>query len=268
MLTPEYRPAQAAFNAHGDPALAGLTVAVVGATGGLGTAVSRALALNGVSVVLLGRKLKRLEQLYDVIEPLGDAVPAMAELDLATTGTDEARAVAEMLFAEFGKLDALVLAAVDGGTPTPQASVTDSEFERVMRVNVAGPRALMVGLLPLLQRAEHPSVVTLLDGRPQQHAGAYTGAYGISKLALHALMLQCAAETDHLRGDDGAPQLAINGYDPGPMRTPLRRRFFAGEHARQAPPPEERLGPLLHLIARSDRSLNGAALRWVPEDAA
>jgi len=258
MLIPDYRDAQASCADAGDAVLTGRIVAVVGATGGMGTALCKALASAGATVVLLGRKLRRLEALYDVIEPLGEATPAMLELDLATLDAAVAQAMAETLFAEFGRLDALVLAAVDGGTPAPQAQVKEAEFARVMQVNVAAQRTLINALRPLLALSPDAAVVTLLDHRP----GAYSGAYGISKQAAHALLYQLADEIEHAKGTDGAPALAMNGYDPGPMRTPLRRRFFAGEHASESVPPEERLGPLLHLIARSDRALSGQALAW------
>jgi len=257
MLVPDYRDAQAIFATAADPALSGRIVAVLGATGGLGSALCKALASAGATVILVGRKLRRLEQLYDEIEPLGPT-PAMTELDLITLDRDSARTVAEMLFAEFGRLDALVLAAVDGGTPAPQLEVDDEQFARVLQVNVAAQRTLIGALRPLMAHSPDASLVTLLDHRP----GAYSGAYGISKQAMHALMHQLADETEHLKGEDGTPQLAINGYDPGPIRTPLRRRFFAGEHASESPAPEQRLAPLLHLIARSDRGLSGAALAW------
>jgi len=261
MLNPDYRAAQALFADAAEPALSGRIVAVVGATGGLGTALCKALARADATVVMLGRKLQRLEQLYDAIEPLGSCTPAMAELDLARLDREGAQAVAEMLFAEFGRLDALVLAAVDGGTPAPQLEIDDAQFARVMQVNVAAQRTLIAALTPLLAHSPDASLVTLLDHRP----GAYSGVYGLSKQAMHALMHQLADESEHAKGADGAPRLAINGYDPGPVRTPLRRRFFAGEHASESPAPDDRLAPLLHLIARTDRSLTGAALAWISD---
>ncbi len=233
-------------------------VAVTGATGGLGTALCKALAEGGATVVMLGRSTRKLNRLYDVLEDLSDATPAIAELDLAKHDSADAKAVAEMLYGEFGRLDGLVHAAVETGASAPQDGIDMEEFERVFRVNVAAPRALTLACVPLLARSDTASVVWPLDHR----IGAYVGAYGLSKSAVRALVYALAEETEHRVDAAGAPQIAFNGYFPGPMRTPLRRRLFAGEHATESPDPDDRLAPLLHLLARSDRSLNGASLAW------
>ena len=259
MLTPDYRP-------FAPPAAEGSlddrVVAVTGATGGLGAALCRALAGGGATVVLLGRKLRRLEALYDALEameaPRPVRRPAMLELDLATLDADGADAIAGTLMAEFGRLDALVHCAVDASVPAPQIGVDDVGLERTMRVNVVGPRRLTLACLPLLEHSAHAAVVFALDHEP----GAYFGAYGLSKTTAHALLHVLAEETEGRRRADGHPRVAINGYDPGPIRTNLRRRFFAGELASASPPPEDRLAPLLSLVRRDDPALTGAALAW------
>lgn len=239
-------------------ALHGRVIAVTGATGGLGTALSKALAEHGAAVVLLGRSMRKLEALYDVVDDIGEQTPAIAELDLAKHDTEDARAVAEMLFAEFGRLDGLVHAAVDTGASAPQDGIASDEFERVFRVNVAAPRALTLACLPLLARSANASIVWPMDHRH----GAYVGAYGLSKSAARAFVHALAEETEHRMDGSGAPLIAVNGYFPGPMRTPLRRRLFAGEHATESPEATDRLAPLLHLLARTDRSLSGAFIAW------
>ena len=52
-------------------------VLVTGATGGLGRATSLAAAAAGATVVLLGRKVRALEALYDEIEKRGGPQPAV-----------------------------------------------------------------------------------------------------------------------------------------------------------------------------------------------
>jgi len=255
---PEYQPARQFGDALDSEALRERIVAVTGATGGLGTSLCKGLAQRGATVVMLGRKMKKLEALYDVLDQQGAATPAMAELDLASHDSEDARAVAEMLYAEFGRLDALVHCAVDTGPSAPQNGIDMDLFDRVFKVNVSAPRTLTLACLPLLEKSDAASVVWPLDNR----VGAYVGAYGLSKSAVRALAFALAEENEHKKAADGHPLIALNGYDPGPMRTPLRRRLFAGEHATESPDPAERLDPLLHLIARSDRSINGAALAW------
>jgi len=73
-------------------------------------------------------------------------------------------------------------------------------------------------------------------------------------------MCMLADETDFELNEQGAPRIVFNGYDPGAMRTPLRRRTFPGELEAESPPPEDRLPTLLSLICRSDQALTGAAV--------
>lgn len=231
-------------------------VAVTGATGGLGTALCKQLALEGATVVLIGRKLSKLEKLYDVLENLGEAQPAMLTLELAKASAEECKTAAETLYSEFGKLDALVHCAVDSGTPTPQRLISDEECQRVMQVNLHAARLLTLAFLPLLKRSDLASTVFLLDNKPR----AYFGTYGVSKAALHAFFCMLADETDTELSEDGTPTIVFNGYDPGPMRTPLRRRTFPGELEAESPPPEDRLATLLSLLCRQDPSMTGMAL--------
>ena len=58
-------------------------VLVAGANGGLGRAGALACARAGASVVLLGRRIARLEKVYDEILALKAAQPALYPLDLA-----------------------------------------------------------------------------------------------------------------------------------------------------------------------------------------
>jgi len=242
--------------------LSGKIILITGATGGLGTALSKACAQAGATVVLVGRKLKKLEKLYDVIRELSSVEPAMITLEQDKAGPAEYIEMADMLQSELGGLDAIVHTSADSGTSTPQMAIEHSEWVRVMNVNLTSARLLSLYCIPLLSKSRLASITFLLDHK----TSAYWGTYGISKNALHTFMQMLADEHDTKLGDDGAPVLAINGYDPGPMRTPLRRRAFPGELERETAPPENKLGPLLALLSREDRTITGQALSWPSQD--
>ncbi|MEE9322040.1 MAG: SDR family NAD(P)-dependent oxidoreductase [Granulosicoccus sp.] len=266
MMLPDYSPASSTQIDFvlADNSLRNRIIAVTGATGGLGTSLCKVLAKAGATVVLIGRNLKKLEKLYDVVQQTGPAQPAMVTLAQDTADEVEYKGVAETLYAEFGRLDALVHCAVELGTLTPQPSISSDEWSRVTTVNLNGARLLSLACLPLLKHSEHASIVFLLDNKP----GAYWGSYGISKVSIHAFMHMLADETDSKLDNTGAPILAVNGYDPGPIRTPLRRKAFPGELQQESPVPEARLGPLLALITREQRKLTGIAVSFVEPDTA
>jgi len=238
--------------------LDGQIVLVTGATGGLGTALCKACASAGATVVMASRKLPKLEKLYDVVADLGSAQPAMMALEQDKAGPAEYIALADKLQEEFGKVDALVHTSAELGTSTPQMAIEHAEWVRVMNVNLTSARLLSLYCMPLLSKSSLASMVFLLDHKPT----AYWGSYGVSKQALQGFMHMLADEHEGKKGADGHPLVAINGYDPGPMRTPLRRRAFPGELEKETTLPENRLGPLLSLMTRSDRSRTGVAQHY------
>lgn len=261
MLNPNYQAVTDAQISYTLPAgsLTDRVVLISGATGGLGTCLSKACASAGATVVLAARKLKKLEKLYDVLDDMGPAQPAMVVLEQDKAGPAEYAQIADMLQSEFGRVDALVHASADLGTPTHQMNVEQAEWARVMNVNLTSARLLSLYCLPLLSQSSLGSMTFTLDYKPT----AYWGAYGVSKQALQGFMQMLADENDTQLDEQGQhPLLAINGFDPGPMRTQLRRNAFPGELEAETEPPEQRIGPLLSLLMRTERSLTGAALSY------
>ncbi|MFK7995368.1 MAG: SDR family NAD(P)-dependent oxidoreductase [Granulosicoccus sp.] len=260
MQQPNYQPStqtQKEFK-PGEDALAGKVVLITGATGGLGTCLSIACAQAGATVALASRNEKKLEKLYDVIVDSGAEKPAIIPLQQDKAGPAEYSQLADLLTSEFGMLDALVHCSADLGTPTPQLNISHAEWVKVMNVNLTAARLLSLHCMPLLTGSEIGSITFLLDKKTT----AYWGSYGVSKQALQTLMHMLADETDNKLGNDNSPLLAINGFDPGPIRTPLRRRAFPGEREDETDLPQTRLGPLLSLILRTDRKLTGAAVSF------
>jgi NAD(P)-dependent dehydrogenase (short-subunit alcohol dehydrogenase family) len=233
-------------------------ILITGATGGMGTALSKACAQASATVILASRKLKKLEKLYDVVRECSSSEPAMITLEQDKAGPAEYAELADMLEKEFGKIDAVVHTAADLGTPTPHMAIEHAEWIRLMNVNLTSARLLSLYCIPLLSQSEIGSITFSLDHKPT----AYWGTYGVSKQAVQSFMHMLADEHDGKLDSNGHPLIAINGFDPGPMRTPLRRRAFPGELEEETMPPELKLGPLLSLMSREDRTLTSAAMQW------
>ena len=111
--------------------ISGLTVAITGASAGIGAATARAVAAEGASVVLGARRVERLSELA---AELG-AQAAIVEMDVREPA-DSQRLVDEAK-ARFGGLDALVANAGIGAYGGIM-DLTDEKLKTMMDTNVAG----------------------------------------------------------------------------------------------------------------------------------
>ena len=111
--------------------ISGLTVAITGASAGIGEATARALVARRASVVLGARRVDRLEALAD---ELGSSA-AIVEMDVREPA-DSQRLVQEA-YSRFGRLDALVANAGIGAYGGIM-DLTDEKLKTMMDTNVAG----------------------------------------------------------------------------------------------------------------------------------
>ena len=117
--------------------LAGKTALLTGATGGLGRAISSALAQRGVTLVLSARKPEALQE-------LSDSLPGEHRISAADLALEGA---AERLAADAGEVDCLVANAGMSGTGSLESFSTD-EVTRAIRVNLEAPMVLARALAP------------------------------------------------------------------------------------------------------------------------
>lgn len=111
--------------------ISGTVAAITGASAGIGAASARALAAEGVSLVLGARRTARLEELAS---ELGDGV-AIVEMDVRKP-ENSSRLVAEA-YERFGRLDALVANAGIGAYGGIM-DLSDEQLREMMDTNIAG----------------------------------------------------------------------------------------------------------------------------------
>jgi uncharacterized protein len=150
--------------------LRGRTVLVTGATGGLGSAIARALAARGAVPVLTGRKA-------DVLEPLAADVRGRAIAADLSSAADVDR-----LLAEAGDVDVLV---ANAGLPGSGHITTFSaeEIDRALAVNLRAPMVMARRLAePMAARgAGHMVFVSSLSGKVASGGGS---VYAATKFGL------------------------------------------------------------------------------------
>lgn len=148
--------------------IAGSTVLITGASGGIGQAVARELAGRGAKLTLTGR---RAEVLDGIARELGARVIAA---DLSD------RSEVARLVEETGELDILV---ANAGVPAAGRleSFSEEQLDRALEVNLHSPIALTRAVLPgMLERRRGHLVFmssiagkTTVPGNPLYHATKY-----------------------------------------------------------------------------------------------
>jgi short-subunit dehydrogenase len=180
--------------------LAGKTVLLTGATGGLGRAIAGALADRGASLVLSSRKAEELERLAGSLPGAGHRTVVS---DLAVEGE------ALRLLDAAGELDALV---ANAGLPASGRldSFTQEQIGRALRVNLESPLRMARELAPrLVERGEgHLVFLSSISGKA---ATARASLYAATKFGLRGFAL-C------LRDDLRPHGVGISVVSPGAIR--------------------------------------------------
>ncbi|MBL0164194.1 MAG: SDR family NAD(P)-dependent oxidoreductase [Xanthomonadales bacterium] len=233
-------------------ALRDRVVLITGVTGGLGRACAIACAKAGATVVLVGRKVRPLESLYDEIETFGAPKPAIYPIDLEGATADDYADMAEAIRLQCGRLDGLVHAAVmfDGLRPIDQIKPTD--WLRIQQVALNAPFLITQACMPLLRAREDAAVVFVMDD-VERIGKAYWGSYGVAKAALGAF-----ASILHQEADNGS--VRVHAVLPPPMRTGLRRMAYFGENALERELPDSTAAAVASLLGPAGSALRGFTL--------
>ena len=235
--------------------LEGRVVLVAGAHGALGHASALACAQAGATVVLLGRKVPKLNRVYDAIVRAGGEA-LLYPLDLEGATPDDYAEMAERIGSGLGHLDGLLHCAADFHGLTPLDNTDPTVFARALHVNVTARWWLTQACLPLLRNAEDSAVVFAID----EEAGRglpYWGGYGIAQSALNTLMQTLHAELAN-------SSVRVCGLAPGPMRTPLRAKVYVEEDATVARDAAAVAPACVHLLSAAGVEQRGHL--WSPHE--
>ncbi|OGT20430.1 MAG: YciK family oxidoreductase [Gammaproteobacteria bacterium RBG_16_57_12] len=232
--------------------LQGRIILVTGANRGIGACAAKTFATYGATVILVGRKKKELEVIYDEIEQAGHPQPAIFLLDLGKAPPEEYEKMADVLEGEFGRLDGLLHNAAILGQLAPLELYSLVQWGKVMQVNLNAPLLLTRACLRLLKKSADASIVFTGDevGRKGR---AYWGAYGVGKFAIEGLVQILADELEN------STAIRVNSLDPGPVRTALRAQAYPGGDVITLAEPEAIMPLYLYLLGPDSKGSTGQA---------
>jgi NAD(P)-dependent dehydrogenase (short-subunit alcohol dehydrogenase family) len=228
-------------------------ILITGAGGSVGSVAAIALAKAGAHIILLDKSIPKLEKTYDAIVEIGAPEPIMYPFDLAGATEKDYQELADRIELNYGSLQGLLHCAVEFVAFTPLALLDTKNWGHGLNVNLNAPFLLTRVLLPVLQKSKQASVVFISDSAVRV-AQAYTGAYGVAKIALEALAKILAEELE------SANKVRVNTLVPGPIDSPLRTKAFPGENKAELPPPTSLAPAFLYLFSDSSIGITGQTL--------
>ena len=170
------------------PTLAGRVGVVTGASSGIGAAVARALAAEGMAVVIGARRADRLAEVAASIRAAGGAVEAVP------TDMREEAQVERLIEAAGarGRLDALVNNAAIGHVRTVVDGRSE-EWRAVFDTNVLGTLVACRAALRHMLPCGAGDIVNMTSASAHE-AWPYLAPYAASKAAVHTLSRALRAE--------------------------------------------------------------------------
>jgi NAD(P)-dependent dehydrogenase (short-subunit alcohol dehydrogenase family) len=214
-----------------------MSVLITGASGGLGTAVSKAFQETGATVIGVARDWPETVSFIALSADLttSDGCDAMVEEALA-----------------HGPIDALVhlLGGVGGGQPIAETS--DKTWDGMMTLNLRAAFCAMRAVLKPMTEAKYGRIVAV-GSRASVEALPNFAAYSVSKAGLVALVKNVAAETKDLG-------ITANVALPSVIDTPLNRQAMPKSDFSRWVKPESIAKTLVFLASKEAGDVSGAVI--------
>ena len=190
----------------------GKTALVTGGGSGLGEAISKDLAKNGASVVVVDINLDGATRVANEITATGGTA---APFQGNTAVAEDSRKAVDFAVATYGSLNYAVNNAGIGGANAPVGDVDIQDWDRVIAINLSGVLYGMRYQIPaILAAGASEGAIVNMASIHGTVAAPGNAAYTAAKHGVVGLTKNAAAEY-------GAQGLRVNAIGPGYIDTPL-----------------------------------------------
>jgi NADP-dependent 3-hydroxy acid dehydrogenase YdfG len=202
---------------------------VTGGGSGIGLAGAEALAADGWTVAISGR---RLDVLADAAKRIGDRTSGKVDVfPVDVARADDVHAVAQSILAKHGQIDLLVNNA---GLNVPKRSWKQLEiagWDQIVEVNLSGVLYAIHAVLPAMRERKSGSIINIASWAGRIVSQMTGPAYTATKHAILAL-------THSFNMDECRNGLRACCLSPGEVATPIMKR-------RPVPPSEDVMSKML-----------------------
>jgi 3-oxoacyl-[acyl-carrier protein] reductase len=191
------------------------TALVTGSSMGIGRAIAKGLAAEGVKTAIVARRRNLLEALSDEIVAAGGATPAIFEVDVMHDGA--VKRLAQTARDALGHIDILINSA-GGSQPAIGIDAPDDAWEQAMTLNFVRVRQLTHAVLPGMIERRFGRVVNITGKSEPENLVAATA----SKAAVHGWAKGLSREV-------GKHGITVNCIPPGRIMSEQIRRKYSEE---------------------------------------
>jgi len=199
-----------------DLQLKGKTALVTGASMGIGRAIAKGLAAEGVRTCIVARRRPLLETLAQEIVAAGGPQPGIVEIDVMQDGAPAK--LAQAAHRLLGAVDILINSA-GGSKPAIPIDAPESAWEESMTLNFVRVRQLTHAVLPYMIGKQWGRVINI-SGKSEPDALL---AATPTKAAIHAWSKGLSREV-------GKHGITVNSIPPGRIMSEQIRRKYSEEY--------------------------------------
>ena len=231
-------------------------ILVTGAGDGIGREAALTYARFGARPVLLGRTAGKLQDVKQRIMQETGTQAHIVVCDMLTASSAAFFQLADDLMRVVPHLDGVLHNAGLLGDMAPMTAQSPDVWQQVMQVNVNATFMLTQALMPLLLKADSPSLV-FTSSSVGRAGRANWGAYSVSKFATEGMMQVLAEEYRQQK-------LRVNCINPGGTRTAMRAAAFPAEDPQKLQTPADIMPLYLYLMGDDSRRKTGLSFDAQP----
>ena len=237
--------------------LAERIILITGAGDGIGKAAALSSAAHGATVILAGRTVAKLEQVYDQIIEAGGLEPIIYPIDLEGATSENYDELCGHIDEQFGRLDGLLHNAGILGQRTPLSNYRQDVWDKVMKVNITAQFQMTQALMPVLEKSADSSVIFTTSGVGRV-GRSFWGAYAVSKFAVEGMVQVWASELE------GLGSVRLNAINPGATATGMRAQAFPAENPGSLKSAAEIMPTYLYMLGSDSKAVNGQSIDAQP----
>ena len=213
------------------PRLRGQVAVVTGAGSGMGRASALALAAEGATLALVGRRVDLIEKVAEEIRATGrEVLVCQADITDASAMETMAKAATE----RFGRLDILVNAAGDNVKKRGLGELTPEDWRYIVDIDLTGAFLCTRAVLPAMRAQGRGTIIHVSSMASKQSSVIGGVAYSAAKAGVDRL-------TEAINLEERRHGIRACRIHPGETDTPLMRRrpypiLAAGDFANMLQP--------------------------------